>query len=193
VPPDTWAKVEFYWDPFGRRTRSRLVYAVRSREVNAVRLRFERCEAVLPAVEGKYPDDLLTLLPAEYPLSVEVDRKRFAAALRNAMAATKGDGMHPVRLSPGDGVLVMATASTKDPTEEAGTAQEVRAVVTGEPFAVTFNAKLLADTVNAFEGETMVIELSGPESAARIRSGDGRPVDGPEPPVAWQMPIKTSW
>jgi DNA polymerase-3 subunit beta len=116
-------------------------------------------------LEGRYPA-VLDLLPKEYPTTVLVARDAFYAACeRVSLVADSPERLHAVTMSVAGDRLSLAARSP-----EVGEASEVvSAEVTGPELTVGFNARLLLEGLRHMEGDEVLLELSGPLSAARLR------------------------
>jgi DNA polymerase-3 subunit beta len=136
----------------------------------------------LRLLDGRYPA-VLEMLPREYPTVVRVDRRGlYEACERVSVVADTPERLYAVVLQADDGRLGLA-ANSPDVGEAV---EEIPAQVEGPAMEVGFNARLLLEGLRHVEGDEVLLELSGPGSAARLR----RP--GDEGYLYIQMPIRLS-
>lgn len=117
-------------------------------------------------LEGAYPP-VLDLVPKTYPARLRVERERLEAACeRVSLLADPLQRAYPVTLSWATGSLVLSASSPS-----VGRArEELPAHAEGDAFHVIFNAQLLLDGLRNVQASDVVLELSGPLTAARLSS-----------------------
>ncbi|PSR24354.1 MAG: DNA polymerase III subunit beta, partial [Sulfobacillus thermosulfidooxidans] len=120
-------------------------------------------------VDGQYPD-YQRVIPAEYAHQFRITRADLQKSLeRLQLMATKD--VSPVHLHLAPGRLTLSLQSS-----EVGHIEETFDCPTqGQPLDVLFNPRYLLDAMKSLDGEEALIELSGPQSPARIRSVNDAP------------------
>lgn len=107
-----------------------------------------------------------TVLPRSFVASFVVPRREFAAALERA-AVVSGDGAPVVRVTVGQ------SGVTLEAWREGGRAyEELDARVEGGAVTSVFNARLLLEGLDAFEGEELRFSLAGPEAVSELSDPD---------------------
>jgi DNA polymerase-3 subunit beta len=131
-------------------------------------------------LDGRYPA-VLELLPKSYPTVARLSRQDlYDACERVSLIADAAERLYAVTLSTGtDRVRLTAQSPEVGRAEE-----EIEARVEGPELVVGFNARMLLDGLRHADGEQVLLELSGPLTAARLR----RPDD--ESFVYLQMPVR---
>jgi DNA polymerase-3 subunit beta len=122
-------------------------------------------------LEGRYPA-LLDLVPKAYPTEVSVDRQLFQDVCdRVGLISDSPDRLYAVTLSIGADSVVVSSRSP-----DVGEArEELPAEVNGPAVDVTLNARLLTEASRHLDGQNLIIDVSGPGTALRLRRpGDGR-------------------
>ncbi|MCL4521806.1 MAG: DNA polymerase III subunit beta [Firmicutes bacterium] len=120
-------------------------------------------------LEGVYPD-LSHAAPEEYVAECLVALNDFRGALERVQTITTKDHMSSVRvhLIPDQGIELMSSS------QEVGNAVElVECESSGEELDLLFNPQYLIDALKAMSDDNVYFELSGTQSAARIRNAGG--------------------
>lgn len=131
-------------------------------------------------LDGRYPA-VLDLLPAQYPTVVRTDRAALHDACeRVSLIADRPDLLYAMTISVVADGLELAARSP-----DVGEARDqIAAQVEGPELRIGLNARLLLDGLRHLGGSEVVLELSGKESALRLRNPD----DGKF--VYMQMPVR---
>jgi len=111
-------------------------------------------------IEGQFPA-WEKIIPAEIKARIITDRNELLKAVKLASVFARGEA-NTVKLQNLKTKLVL-TSETK---ELGNQKKEVDAEVEGEELQISFNTKYLQDSLSAFSSTQVIIELSGPLSAA---------------------------
>lgn len=117
-------------------------------------------------LDGQYPA-VLDLVPKSFSSSLRMSRQELHDACeRVSILCDPLQKSYALSLKPeGDRLVLTASAASIGRARE-----EVSATLTGQPNEVIFNARYLAEGLRNCRGEEVVLELSGPVSAARLTS-----------------------
>jgi DNA polymerase-3 subunit beta len=119
-------------------------------------------------LDGVYPD-LSHAAPEHYVVEARVPVSDFRGALERINLIAARDRLSSVRIHhfPGEGLEL--TASSQD----VGNASErIDCESSGQELEILFNPQYLIEGLKAFTGEEALFELSGPQSAARLRDAN---------------------
>ncbi len=106
-------------------------------------------------IEGRFPE-YQRAIPTTGKSLVVVDREAFARACRR-VAVLAHEKTHQVELVVEPGQMVILTQNP-----ELGEArEELEVALEGEPVHISFNAAYILDILNAMQGETVRLEMSG--------------------------------
>ena len=134
-----------------------------------VRMQSRRATLSTRLLEGTYPD-LSHAAPEQYIVECKVSVNDFRGGLERMQLITARDRMSTVRVHhvPGQGLELMSSS------QEVGNAVEmVECESRGQELDLLFNPQYLIDALKAMSGETVLFELSGSQSAARLREVEG--------------------
>lgn len=111
-------------------------------------------------IDGQFPA-YKQVMPQEYPTVLTLATDEILPALERA-ALFVGEG-NQVRLTIADGPVIITASSDR------GEVTERVSCVGGGALDIAFNVRLLMDAIRAARAETILFELTGPLSPARIR------------------------
>ncbi len=136
---------------------------------NMVRIQTTHITLSSRLLEGAYPD-LSHASPEEYVAQCQVALTDLRGGLERVQIITNRDRMGTVRVHhiPGQGLELMSSS------QEVGNAVElIECQSSGQELDLLFNPQYLIDALKAMSDETIHFELSGTQSAARIRNSEG--------------------
>lgn len=119
-------------------------------------------------LDGAYPP-VLDLIPRQYPVRIRADREELRAVCERVSVCSDPRDKVPALTLSWDADTLTVTASSAT----VGTAREDLSVqAEGEPFSIIFNARYLIDGLKNTRAGEVVLEFSGPLTAARITAPD---------------------
>lgn len=111
-------------------------------------------------IEGQFPV-WEKIIPTEVKARIVCDRVELLKAVKLASVFARGEA-NTVKLQNLDSKLILSSE-----TKELGSQKkEIGAQLEGEEIQISFNTKYLMDSLSAFGSSQLIIELSGPLSAA---------------------------
>lgn len=132
------------------------------------RIDAERSVLAMRFLEGVYPD-LSHAAPEQYVAVCRLSPSEFRTALERVQLITAKDNMSTIRLRQLTDQGIELSSSSLD----VGSAVEMLECEShGEELDLLFNPQYLIDALKALSGDDVLFELSGAQSAARIRSSD---------------------
>lgn len=119
-------------------------------------------------IEGNFPS-WEKIIPEKFLCKATVDKGDLTRSLKLASVFARGEA-NVIKLKISNSKIGLSSETKELGHQDA----EVEAEVRGEGLEVAFNSKYLLDAVNNCPGESIVIEFSGPLSAARVSPFDGQ-------------------
>lgn len=130
-----------------------------------VRFVSERGEIISQLIEGLFPK-YEDVIPKGNDKKVEIDKKELLSKVRMASFMTN-EGYRVVKFLFRDGKLVLVSKAA-----DIGEAElDVSAHYEGPDFEISFNPDYVLDVLKTSNGETVILELGGSETAALFRTG----------------------
>lgn len=132
---------------------------------NQCSLDVENTQVVSRLIDGTFPD-YTQIIPTNALTTVSFDRNELIAAVRMASLFAR-DASHNIKciITPPTGCTITAMSTTLGQNTAT-----VAATSTGEAVEIAFNAKYLLDALNALNGETIRLSLSGTDRAGVFRA-----------------------
>lgn len=119
-------------------------------------------------IEGNFPS-WEKIIPEKFLCKATVNREDLNKGLKLASVFARGEA-NVIRLKISSSGIGLSSETKELGHQDA----EVEAEIKGEDLEVAFNSKYLLDAVSNCPGESIVIEFSGPLSAARVSPEDGQ-------------------
>jgi DNA polymerase-3 subunit beta len=121
---------------------------------------FNDISIVCRLIEGRYPD-YNSVIPVENPLEVVVNRADFLGTVKRiSIFANKTTNQIVLNIADSN---IQVSAQDLDYSNEA--VEQLGCTYNGEPITIGFNAKFLAEMLNAMTGDEIVLRLSTPSRA----------------------------
>jgi DNA polymerase-3 subunit beta len=132
-----------------------------------IRLELDGFTFTSKLIDGTFPD-YQRVIPTGNDKRATIDAKDLAGAAER-VATISGERGRAVRLSLGDGKLVLAVSNP-----DAGEArEELDCDYDGPPIEIGFNARYLGDILAVLGGDTVLMKLSDPGAPAILQTREG--------------------
>ena len=134
------------------------------------RFRVDTTTMITQLIDGQFPN-YERVIPQNYDRKLTIDRGDFIASVKRVAIVAKENAQRVVLETQGDQLALTAESGT------IGTGRdEIEVAREGADIAIAFNAKYLADALNAIDAEGVALEMTEP-----LRPGVIRPVGGNRP------------
>jgi len=133
---------------------------------NHIRINKDHIRFTSKLIDGKYPD-YQAAIPANCQHSIELDRVQFRDTLAR-VAILSNEKFRGIRISLNDSTMSLHSNNPENESAE----EEIDVNYSGEIFEIGFNVTYLLDAVNHLEGDTIMLNLSTPDSSVLLYSSD---------------------
>ena len=117
-------------------------------------------------IDGKYPD-YQAAIPSNSIHFVELDREQFRDTLAR-VAILSNEKFRGIRLGLKDGQMTLHSNNPENESAE----EEIDINYSGDAFEIGFNVSYLLEAVNHINNDTIVLELSTPDTSALLHASD---------------------
>ncbi len=129
---------------------------------NHIRVEKDGIRFTSKLIDGKYPD-YQAAIPTSSRYCIELDRLLFRDTLAR-VAILSNEKFRGIRLTFSNGVMKLHSANPEKETAE----EEIDVNYTGELLEIGFNVSYLLDAINHIDTETIVLQISNPDSSVLL-------------------------
>lgn len=131
---------------------------------NHIRVNKDGIRFTSKLIDGKYPD-YQAAIPSNSNHILELDRVQFRDTLAR-VAILSNEKFRGIKLALKEGIMILHSNNPENESAE----EEIDINYSGELFEIGFNVSYLLEAVNHLETETIILELSTPDSSVLLHS-----------------------
>lgn len=133
---------------------------------NHIRVQKDGIRFTSKLIDGKYPD-YQAAIPSNSTHLIELDREQFRDTL-SRVAILSNEKFRGIRLGLQNNQMTLHSNNPENESAE----EEIDINYSGDAFEIGFNVSYLLEAVNHLESNTIVLELSTPDSSALLHALD---------------------
>jgi len=133
---------------------------------NHIRINKDNIRFTSKLIDGKYPD-YQAAIPTNSIHSLELDRELFRDTL-SRVAILANEKFRGITMKLDNGTMFLHSNNPDNESAE----EEIDVLFSGDPIEIGFNVTYLLEAVNHLEGDTIVMELSEPNTSSLLFSRD---------------------
>ncbi len=133
---------------------------------NHIRVNKDGIQFTSKLIDGKYPD-YQAAIPSSSTHQIELDREQFRNTL-SRVAILSNEKFRGIRIGLKNGQMTLHSNNPENESAE----EEIDVNYSGDFFEIGFNVSYLLEAVNHIDSETIILELSSPDTSALLHAVD---------------------